>query len=264
MSMSLAWPSPLRQAYLSYKGHFLWLNWPAYLSNVVIRPALMVTMFGLTGRFARGEDAAVALVIGMSVFSLLNILMGGILQGFYYERSFGTLSLWFASSGSKLRSFLTRSVLHYPNALLCVVCGLGWAALVLGMELGPANRGGVAAGFCIISLSAMLFGLFLGNLVIVFRNWAYFMGLTQTAFIALGGLVIPRDDLPAGLRQLSDVIPVAHGLEGVREAFAGASLGAISGYLALELLVGLCYGTAGFLLFRALELHASTGAYEMI
>jgi ABC-2 type transport system permease protein len=253
-----------RQAYLSYKGLFLWLNWPAYLSNVVFRPALMVTMFGLTGRFARGEDAAVALVIGMSVFSLVNILMGGLLQGFYYERSFGTLGLLFASSGSHLQSFVTRALLHYPNALLTAVCAIGWAALALGIDFSAANWGGVLLGFAAVSLSALLFGLFLGNLCIVFRNWAYFMGLTQTLFIALAGLVIPRGELPVGLRQLSDVLPVSHGLEGLRDAFAGANLASVREAFALELAVGLGYLVAGYALFRLMQAYARrSGAYEM-
>jgi ABC-2 type transport system permease protein len=255
--------TPLRQAYLSYKGLFLWLNWPAYLSNAVVRPALMVTMFGLTARFARGDEAAVSLVIGMLVFSLVNILMGGLLQGFYYERAFGTLGILFASSGSRLQNFFSRAVLHYPNALLTVVCGVAWAGLALGMDFAAANWGAVIAGFGVLSLSATLFGLFLGNLCIVFRNWFYFMGLTQTGFMALGGLVIPRQELPIGLRELSEVLPVAHGLEGIRDAFAGASLGSVSGDLGLELLVGLGYAAAGFLTFRIVEAYARrSGAYE--
>jgi hypothetical protein len=55
-----------RQAYLSYKGLFLWLNWPAYVSNVFLRPGLIVAMFALTGRFARGEAAVEAYVIGLT------------------------------------------------------------------------------------------------------------------------------------------------------------------------------------------------------
>ena len=81
-----------RQAYLSYKGLFLWLNWPAYVSNVFLRPGLIVAMFALMGEFARGDDAAAAYVIGLTAYAVPSIVFGGVLQSFYYERAFGTLS----------------------------------------------------------------------------------------------------------------------------------------------------------------------------
>ena len=46
------------QSYLSYKALFFWLNWPAYTSNVFIRPVLLMAMFSLAGRFAGDEGAA--------------------------------------------------------------------------------------------------------------------------------------------------------------------------------------------------------------
>jgi hypothetical protein len=85
----------------------------AYVSSIILRPGFMVAIFGLTGRFARGEEAGEAYMIGMTAFAIPHILMGGILQNFAYERSFGTLGLVFASSGSRLVSFLSRGVLHY-------------------------------------------------------------------------------------------------------------------------------------------------------
>ena len=252
-----------RQCYLSYKGLFTWLNWPAYASNVIVRPALMATMFGLTGRFARGEEAAFDYVIGMSAFSMMNIVLAGLLQSFSGERFYGTLPLLFSSSGSRLRAFLTRSVMHYPNGLLNIAMGLLWAALALGISFGGANWFAVVIGFLVLSFSATLFGLFLGNFAIPFRNWNYFMAVTTIFWMAFTGVVIPRDTLPPGLYQISEIMPMTHALEGVREAFAGASVSAVSDNLLLELAVGACYAVAGYLLFRYIEKYARrSGAYD--
>src|SRR5215210_4483673 len=113
-----------RQAYFTYKGLFMWLNWPAYISSIIFRPAFMVAIFGLTGRFARGEQASENYIIGMTAFAIPHILMGGILQGFAYERSFATLGFLFASTGSRLQSFSARGLLHAPNAVLTVTSSL--------------------------------------------------------------------------------------------------------------------------------------------
>jgi ABC-2 type transport system permease protein len=253
-----------RQSYYSYKALFTWHDWPAYAANVLVRPALMATMFGLTGRFARGEQAAFDYVVGMSAFSMMNIVLAGILQSFSGERFYGTLGLLFSSPASRLQSFLTRALFHYPNGLLNIAIGLGWSALALSISFGDAKWQAVIIGFLVLALSATMFSLFMGNLAIVFRNWNFFMALTTAFWMGLTGVVIPRDDLPAGLYQVSEIMPMTHALEGIREAFAGASLTGISDHLALELLVGSGYAVIGFGLFRLLEQYARrTGAYEL-
>jgi ABC-type polysaccharide/polyol phosphate export permease len=225
----------------------------------------MATMFGLVGRFAQGEEAAVNYVIGMSAFSMMNIVLAGVLQSFNGERNYGTLGVLFTSTGSRLQSFLTRSVFHYPNGLLNIATGLVWAALVLGMDFGDSNWPAVLIGFLVLSLSATLFSLFMGNFAIVFRSWNFFMALTTALWMGFTGVVIPRQSLPDGLYQLSEVMPMTHALDGIREAFAGDGLAAMGNDLGLELLVGGCYAVVGYVAFRWLETYARrTGSYEMV
>ncbi len=252
------------QSMLSYRGLFLWLNWPGYLSNILFRPILAVVMFGLTGRFARGDDAAEAFAIGITAYGVANLVLGAILQGFYYERAFATLGFLFASSGSRLQNFLCRGVLHWPNAILSVAASLFAAHYIIGIDFGGANWGAVALGFILISTTMIPFALFLGNFCIPIRDWQAPYGLTQIAFLALTGAIIPRDDLPDGIRELGGLLPITHGLEAVRAAFDGASLSAVSDDLLLEAAVGIAYAVAGYVLFRTFETYARrSGAYEL-
>jgi ABC-2 type transport system permease protein len=253
-----------RQSYLSYKGLFTWLDWPAYLANVIVRPALMATMFGLTGRFARGEEAAFDFVVGMSAYSMMNIVLAGILQSFSGERYNGTLGLLFTSPVGRLQTFVTRSLFHFPNGLLNITVGLVWSALVLGIDFSGADLPAVFAGFVVLAVAAVMFSLFMGNFAIVFRNWNYFMAVTTALWMVFTGVVIPRDDLPTGLYAISEVMPMSHALDGLRLAFAGGSLGEASGDFGLELLVGLCYAMVGYAMFRLLERYIRrSGAYDL-
>jgi ABC-2 type transport system permease protein len=89
------------------------------------------------------------------------------------------------------------------------------------------------------------------------------MAVTTAFWMVFTGVVIPRDTLPAGLYEVSEVMPMTHALQGIREAFDGASLGAMSDHLMLELLVGACYAIFGYMLFRVIERYArSSGAYD--
>jgi ABC-2 type transport system permease protein len=253
-----------RQAYLSYKGLFTWLNWHGYVSSIFLRPAFMVGIFGLTGRFARGEAASEAYVVGMTAFAVPHLLMGGVLQSFAYERSFATLGFLFTSTGSRAQAFLARGLLHYPNAVLTVISSLLFAVLFLGSDFSAANWPAAVACYALIIASTLMFGLFVGNFCIAFRDWQVTFNVMQAAFITLTGAVIPLQALPPGLRQLAAMLPVTHGLEALRGAFAGQDLAQVSDALLAEAGLGLAYGLAGYFLFRAVEAYARrTGAYEM-
>jgi ABC-2 type transport system permease protein len=250
---------------LSYKGLFLWLNWFGYLSNIVARPVLMVMMFSLTGRFARGEDAAIAFAIGLTAYGVANLLLGGIMQGFYYERAFATLAIVFTSTGSRLQSFLCRGVMHWPNALLSVAISLLGVRFILGIEFEGANWIAVAVAFALMTTSTTLFALFLGNLCIPIRDWQAPYGVTQIAFLGLTGAIIPREVMPIGLEQVGAFLPITHALTAVRAALGGEGIAEISHQLAMEAAVGLAYGVAGYLLYRLSEAYARrTGAYETV
>jgi hypothetical protein len=67
-----------------------------------------------------------------------------------------------------------------------------------------------------------------------------------------------------GLYELSGLLPVTHGLEALRAAFAGAGIATMRDELMLEALIGGAYAVAGYALYRLVEAYARrSGAYEM-
>jgi ABC-2 type transport system permease protein len=252
-----------RQSLYSFKGLFMWLNWPGYISNILVRPILLVAMFSLTGRFARGEAAAEAFAIGMIAYGVPNLLTGGIMQGFYYERSFATLSTLFASTANRFQTYISRGVLHWPGVVVSVIASIAGARLIVGLEFSEADWTAVSVAFLLICTTTALFALALGNFCIPVRDWQSPYGVTQIAFLALTGAIIPRSDLPVGLYELGALLPITHGLAAAREAFAGAGLAAIREELLWEAVVGLAYGVLGYAMFRFSEGYARrSGSYE--
>lgn len=253
-----------RQAYLSYKALFGWLNWPAYISTIFFRPAFIVAIFGLTGRFARGDAASEHYIVGMTAFAIPHILMGAVLQSFASERAFATLGFLFASTGNRFQAYVSRSLLHYPNAMATVASSVVFAIIFLGTDFAAADWPLVVFCYLLMIASTLTFGLFLGNLAIAFRDWQVSFNIMQATFMSLTGAIIPLSALPVGLRQLSEVLPVTHGLMALRAAYGGASLSAIGDELAMEALIGLAYLSFGYVGFRGVEVYARrTGAYEM-
>ena len=253
----------LIQAYYSYRGLFLWLNWPSYISNIVGRPVLFVVMFAFLGRFLRDPEAEQAYIIGMSMFSIPVIILGGVLQSFYRERVLGTLSVIFASPGNRAVIFFSRALLHIPNGILTAGLALLAGALFLSLQTPSVSWAGVVASIIAVSISCACFALFLGCLAIIVTDWFYLFSGSQGLMILVSGVIIPTESLPPFLEALGFLLPVTSGLAAMRASFVGDDLIAVAPQLSLELGVGAAYAVFGFGLYKWIEARARrTGIRE--
>jgi len=251
------------QSYYSYRALFLWLNWWGYVSNVFFRPMLFMSIYAITGRFAGDQLAADRYAVGWIALAGPFIVIGGLVQSFSYERSFGTLGIVFASDGTRVTSFFSRSLLHAVNGLLSSATALVFAWLVLGVDFSQAAWGGVLLSILTITISISAFSLFIGSFSIVLRDWFFVVAAGTAVVLLLSGALIPRDGLPPGFAEVGLLAPTTHGTEALRGAVAGS--GDISGALAKELLLAVIYAFAAQWLFRSLETAARRdGAYETI
>lgn len=253
------------QAYLSYRGLFLWLNWPAYTSMVFLKPVLLVLLFGVAGRFASNPDVGRAFVIGIAAYSIANMVLDGVIQSLFYDRLFGTISFLFLSPVNRLLAFSSRALLHLPNGIMSFVVALLAAWLVLDVDLSSANWLSLACSVVAICLSCTGFALMAGSFAIVFREWINIRAISNGILLAMTGVILPVSSLPGLLSQTSQLLPLTRGLTSLRESLDGAGLVLVREELLLELLVGLVYAVAGFLLFRVFEARSKhSGSLEIM
>jgi len=91
---------------------------------------------------------------------------------------------------------------------------------------------------------------------IIIANIVYYL------LLIVCGINFPVSRLPGAVQVLSFALPLTRGVQAARDAAAGASLGQVGGLLAGELLVGLSWALAGYLLFRLLENWARRGGLQ--
>lgn len=128
--------------------------------------------------------------------------------------------------------------------------GLNWPAAFLSLLTMILS----VSGICIL----------LGAFCIVLRNSIFVGNAAMVFFLTMSGGYIPREDLPGAAQKLAEIIPMAHGFEGLREAFAGAGIADVWEHLAAELAVALLYTALGYALFRLLErLAVRSGTYDL-
>lgn len=251
------------QIYLSYKALFLWLNWPGVIGNIVARLMLNVAMFSLVGRFAGHPEAAQQYVLGMALYSIAEIITGGVIQAFSYERSFGTLPLIYCSPASRWWSYAARSGMHYPNGLLCFALSVAFGAIFLGFDYTRANWALLVMAVVVVTLSSTAYALLIGNIALLYRNWTAIYSFAGSVLLLVTGVLIPVAALPLPLQTFAQILPLTHGLEAFRLAFAGSEMAMATDALAWELALAVVYSVIGFASFRWIEEMARrTGMIE--
>ena len=246
----------LIQSLATYKALFGWLSTASYVSNVVLRPALMVLLFGFVGRFAANEDGATFYVLGRVLYSIVWIHIAGIVQSFFYERTYGTASALFASPFNRFTNYLARGIFHFPNGLLAAGVSLLVAWPIFSLAMGDFNWLPVLAVMLAVSTSSVMFALFTGTIAITVRDYDSVYPAFAGVLLVLTGSVIPVSQLPDVFYGMSQILPLTHGLDAFRSAFAGAGFEVIADDIVLELGIGMGYLVTGFGIFKAFERSA--------
>ena len=231
----------------------MWLNFPGYISGIIIQPFASVFMFTILGRFARGTGQAIDYALGISVFSMAFVIINGIAQSYSYDRAFGTIAFVFVSSTNRLENFISRTMLHLPNALIAFSCGLSAAAMILDIHSSQINWPALTIAVLVLSLSISGAGQLLGIFSLAFRNWIAFQSMALGLLLLFSGVIIPTDSLPGLLAVAANGIPIKAGLQAVKSAVSGTPFNQLAPCLLREAMICLAYYVAsftGFVLFE--------------
>ena len=251
------------QSYSTYKGLFYWLNWQGYISGVLLQPFATVTMFAILGRFTGNPDIVRSYALGIAVVSMAFILINGITQSYTRERSAGATQFLFVSPANRLVNFLSRSVFHYPNALVSFVFGMIAAWLIVNLNFGSVNWAGFILAVLIIAASLTAFGQLLGVISVATRDWIGIQGLANGLLLVFSGVIIPVAAFPNFIQEFAKLLPITNGLSTVRDTFVGAPLSEVYGDILREAITGIVYYIIAFAGFRFFEHRVKqTGSLE--
>jgi len=211
-------------------------------------------MFTLIGRFG-GEVGGAAFALGIVVFSMSFSIINGLTQSYSYELAFGTLPFLYSSNASRLKNFLARGVLHYPNALIAFALGLTTSYFIAGLGFAYVNWGPFILAVLLIGFSLVSLGQFLGLISIIMRDWISVQSIALAVLVAFCGAIIPTYVFPNVVVTITHAMPITNGLIAVRGAFNGAEFSAVGANIMHEFIVGLVYCAVSFIVFRIIEVY---------
>lgn len=207
----------------------LFLRDPAAPITVLGIPvALLIVLSFIPGireesdKFAGGDPLstfigpmAVAILLAMLALNLFPAVIAT-----YREK--GVLRRLAATPVPPSRILIAQLLVNLAAAVLVVAVILGLGSTVVGMAL-PANP----AGFALVTVlgAAALFsvGMLIAALSRTARTASGIGSLAFFPMLALGGVWVPKESLPAFLQGLADVLPLGATLNALRETSAGGN-----------------------------------------
>jgi ABC-type polysaccharide/polyol phosphate export permease len=255
------------QAWLTYKALLYWYSLYALtgdLLNIFGRPAIQIIIFALLGKFAMGKQGAQILALGFSVQLMQGTLISGLNNSYSSEIWDKTLSFLYISPVNRFMNFISRSVFHFPAALLSLIAGLFTAWIIVGLNFGTVNWVGFITSILIIATAITGFAQLLGVYALAFKENQSVLGLAGGLLGLMTGCIIPISVYPAPIQELAKLLPITNGLFAIRATFTGAPMADVYGYVLREALTGIIYFLVAIVAFRYIELWAKrTGALSV-
>ncbi len=251
----------LLSAWLSYRALFTWLNPWGYVSSRVLLPVTLALLFGAIGRYTGGS--VLRPVVGAAMLAVAAASVYGMNLAMANERVFGTLGLVLATPQSMLASLFAKALLHLVDALVGAAITLGAAMLVFSLQVPASAYPALLACTACAALSTMGLGIAVASASVRFRDVFTVPNITDAVLLVTSGAVVATSALPAGLRQVGEVLPLTRAVRAAQVAAEGGPLR--WSLLGVELLVGLAWGVVGYALLRWMVLQSRRNAsYDLL
>jgi len=251
-----------RSTYLQYVALFQWATIQGYIAYKLLLPVTQILFFVELGVYATGPQNALYFALGNALQLTANAGIFGVIATVANERQFGTLPLLLGSPANRLVTFLSRSVVNVIDGIVTVIVGLAVVLVLFGLNLEHANLWLLGLCVLVISITTAGLGLLFGSIGLVMRDAIIIANVVYYLLLIVCGINFPVSRLPEALQLVAYGVPLTRGIEAAREAVAGASLSQVGGLLAGELVVGVLYAFAGYVLFRVLEAYARRGGLQ--
>jgi len=249
---------------ISYRALFYWISPWQYIPTLLAAPLFQILFFVYLGRSV-GVGSTNFFVVGNSIQVCSMSGIYGMTMAISNERFFQTLSPILATPANRIALFLGRGLPVVVTGLQTTVFGFLVSALLLDFRPAPRDLPALALTVVITAGSCTGFGMALGSIGLRARDVWLTANIAYFAMLLLCGVEVPLRQLPGALQVLADFLPLTHGIAAARLLASGHNVAAAWPDIGGELVVGVAWASAGFLLFRYFERQGRrSGAFDRL
>jgi ABC-2 type transport system permease protein len=239
----------------SYRALFGFLSPWIFVPSLMITPVFQILLFAYIGRAAGVEDDefyaignAIQYVSVPCLFAMVQLVAG--------ERYAQTLAFVLVTPAARLPLFLGRALPVVVNGAFTTAFSLTAASLLLDVDIPASAYAPLAAVIVVTSFSCTGLGLLLAGVSLRVRETAVMNNIFFGLLLIFTGANVPLDELPVWMSAIGNAMPLTHGIAAGREVADGASIASVADLLAVEALIGVAYGFAGYAVLRFMEVQA--------
>jgi len=240
---------------MTYRALFYWLTPQIYIPSLLMAPIFQILLFAYIGRSA-GLNSDKFYVIGNALqYSAVPCLFA-MTQMIGGERYQNTLSAILVSPAHRIPLFFGRAVPVVLNGAFVAAFSLSAGSLILGVHIPLSSVPALAFVIVVAAFSCTGLGLINAALSLRIRENAVLSNVIFGFLLIFTGANVPLSELPNWMATLSGGLPFTHAIKAARKVADGASFGSVSGLVATEVLVGLCYAAVGYAVLRCMEVQS--------
>lgn len=237
---------------ISYRALFNWMSPRIYIPTMLGAPLFQILFFTYLGRYAGSQDDAF-FIVGNAIQVAAMSGIYGMTMGIANERQYGTLQPLLATPANRLAIFTGRALPFIVNGLAVSAFGFAVSWLLLDFRPAEGSVPALALAVLVTTCSCVSLGMLIGSIGLRARDVFFGANLVYFLMLLVCGVNVANADLPGWLAAIGRGLPLTHGIEAAREIASGSSLGDVAGLLWTEVLVGVAYATAAYVLFRVFE-----------
>jgi ABC-2 type transport system permease protein len=237
---------------ISYRALFNWISPLLYLTTMLGSPLFQILFFTYLGRYAQSQDD-LFFIVGNAVQVSAMAGIYGMTMGIANERQYGTLSPLLATPANRLAIFSGRALPFVANGFVVSTFGFAVGWLLLDFRPAEGSVPSLALVVLVTTFSCTALGMLIGSIGLRARDVFFGANLVYFVMLLVCGVNVANEDLPGWLGAIGRCLPLTHGIEAAREVAEGTPLGDVTGLVLTEVLIGLAYASAAYVLFRFFE-----------
>jgi ABC-2 type transport system permease protein len=253
-----------RQAVLSYKGLFGFLNPKTYILVMILNPFSQLLFFSMLANHIYGKAElagyiaanALLLCVMSSVFGMMSVVTS--------DRGMGTLHLVMATPFNKALLFFSRSVPHILNGIFTAFLGLLFGIVIFKV---PISLSIMPFLFC-IWLVSIFSACGLGLIIASFSLWTSSMHLVSnliaSLLLLLSGANYALSAMPGWMAGAAEAFPLTRGVHLTKAIVNKGDISTFIPLLAEEFLLGVLLFALGLFSIKLAEhLARKKGSIEL-
>lgn len=194
-----------------------------------------------------GGDYFPFVLIGVALTDYLTISTNTFATEIRTSQVVGTLESLLVTPTSISTILLSSHFYKLLSTSLRILTYFLIGVFLFGIQLQPVNLFALIVTFLLTLLPFFGLGLISASFILVFKQGNPIGSLLAMSSGLLAGVIYPVTVLPSWLKPFSDILPITHGLEAMRQILLnGAGLHEINHQLVFLFLLSILFLTAGF------------------